>query len=179
MTDPTDKLHHWELALLSDPEYAGTCKRIGRPAIREQMMDRDFDPNDLDWMQHFRSALQAGVFPDIAALVYVGNAFARYIGGAGRRSLDEAFNLKSRQRAGNPSAVLSEKEQRNRYCGEMLEYLKRHPRASQPAAAEYASACLDLQKPDIETMVKYFREWRRGLSAKRILAAKLGKRPGK
>jgi hypothetical protein len=162
MSTPADKLHHWLMALHNDPEYTSTCERIGLAAGRDALSQDTFDSSDLAWMRQFHSALSAGVFPDAAQLLFVANAFKKYLAAGGEISLDKAFGLGSRQKAGNPSAKAGRDEALNRRCYEIHEYLELNPKATQEQAAESVQASLGTDV-DVETMVRDFRRWKRSL----------------
>jgi hypothetical protein len=164
------------MVLVADPEYRSICERIGLAATRDQFNDpeRRPDPTDLSWMEGFTSALRNGVFPDPTVIAHISNCFSRYLlpDVKGKfLSLDEAFDLKPRQRAGTPAAGAAKRQQRDRYCHEMFAYLERRKdQGSALDAAQYAITVLDLTPPNgadietmLETMVRNYSAWRKSL----------------
>lgn len=164
----TEGLQSWLRTLVENPEYRATLERIGQGS-EPKSLEADPTASQADrtspvrWMQQFQAAIAAGVFPDGRALVYVANCFARYLQAEGRVSLDEAFGLKSTQRAGNPSAALAKDERRNRLCYEIYERLKSAPRESVTVAAEQVLAEQDVDTLDAESLARYYRKWLREL----------------
>jgi len=55
----------------------------------------------------FRHAVLSGALPDAETLACIAFSFDRYISKHGELSLDEAFKLRSKPKAGNPSAQYS------------------------------------------------------------------------
>lgn len=161
MSNPIDRLHHWYLALLADPEYEGVCKRIGLAATRAEFNDpeRRFDPNDLAWMEGFCSALRNGVFPEATALCHTANAFTRYLRAEGAVSLDEAFGLTSRQRSGNPSTERAKGARLGRYFMAMFERRRDHRDETNLQLAEHAIKALGQPPFGVETLARYFGDW--------------------
>jgi hypothetical protein len=58
------------------------------------------DPIDL--IRQFEKLTSSGITPPTNVLLAVANFFRTYLEGAGKRSLDEAFKLKPKQRSGHP-----------------------------------------------------------------------------
>ena len=155
---PEELLRNWEKKLMADQEYEFIANRIGLPALLDSIDDGSFDRDSLGWMNHFRIAVQNGIFPAREAILLVAKAFGKYLESHGALSLDQAFGLKSKQRAGNPAKRMSARESRNAYCYEMLKFRTVKPGAALVEAAEHASRVLDIDKPDCETMAKYYSE---------------------
>jgi hypothetical protein len=60
-------------------------------------------------IQYTRSALLTGALPNAETLEYIAISFDKYISQKGQISLDEAFGLKSKPKAGNPSRQYANK----------------------------------------------------------------------
>jgi len=154
---PEDLLQHWMMVLLEDPEYLAIYERTGTPA------QRDEKATVIDRLTAFRMNIKAGIFPDSNTLAFVGNCFARYLEAAHQRqhlSLDDAFGLPSRQRAGNPARRAAAEEERDRRSWEIYNHVVRNPGATQLAAAEAVQRLLDIDTPDCETMVRDYADWK-------------------
>ena len=152
---PEQSLEHWHMELISDAEYRMRYDRIGTPA------QRDDDLSVLERLEHFRAAINAGIYPDTRTLCFVAECFRQYLQGA--VSLDSAFGLRSVQRVGNPAQRAASDEERDQRCYEMYEYMVRNPNATQLQAAEAVQQTLGIDSPDCETMVRDYSEWKRCL----------------
>ena len=165
-----EKLRRWARLLLDEPEYHVAYDQIGSPAAALELLEANSatGASKLDPMvplQHLRAATTAGVFPHIKVLAYFAERIGAYIEAGGTLTLDEAFRLVSRQRAGNPSKQLRTRQERNEYCYAMFEYQRDNPAASDAQAGERVAERLNLEKPYADTMVKYYREWRQRVQA--------------
>ena len=160
--DPKQSLRDFQMILLADREYQSINHRREAPAIIDSFDDGSFDPKALLWMQHFRATIQNGIFPEPEVLIFVAEAFAKYLEWSTVKSLDQAFGLTSKQRAGNPAKIMRAKQFRNAYCYEMLRFRTVEPQATLLKAAEHARLVLEIDEPDPETMAKYYSEekWR-------------------
>jgi hypothetical protein len=38
--DPVDRLHHWYMVLMAEPEYQQRCEQIGQPAAHDEIVER-------------------------------------------------------------------------------------------------------------------------------------------
>jgi hypothetical protein len=67
------------------------------------------NPSPFNRIQYCSQALLSGALPDAETLEFVAIALNKYVSSAGALSLDEAFALKSKPKAGNPArqAVLA------------------------------------------------------------------------
>jgi hypothetical protein len=126
---------------------------------RKRQQNEGPRPGPLDLLEAFNTSIAAGIFPHPHTLAFVASCFNAYLQMKGRISLDEAFGMLSVQKAGNPSKRKAEAEGRNRYCGEMYEYLERYPSKTRAQAAEAVRIDLDIGCPEVETMVRAYAAW--------------------
>ena len=89
MSKAEDKLQHWMMLLLNNPEYRAIYERIGTPAQRDERV------NTVERMRHFRAAVAAGIFPDVHTLAFLAVAFGKYLETGGAMPLELALGLDS------------------------------------------------------------------------------------
>ena len=66
------------------------------------------NPSPFNRIQHFSQAVLSGALPDVETLRFVVTSLFKYEQRAGSISLDEAFGLKSKPKAGNPARQYSQ-----------------------------------------------------------------------
>ena len=157
--DPTKLLQQLENRLLSDSEYALRRERYGLDDS-----DSKCDRPGIEYMELYVRAVFAGIYPSPKALLRIAFGLNKFIAAKGDLTLEDAFELKSKQRIGNPSAQLARERFKNNYLFEMAAYRASRPNASLIEAAEYVRNLLEIRSPDCETMVNYYsdgnwREW--------------------
>lgn len=91
-----ERLRHVYLTLLEDDAYRADYDRVGVPAIVSMAADEDSPMPSIEYLKHFRTAVAAGLVPDPVALLYVANAFAKYLESNQSVSLNEAFGLSNK-----------------------------------------------------------------------------------
>jgi hypothetical protein len=162
--DGEDRLLGWASLLVENQDYRARLARLGHGAIREQFEDPSTGakrkPDPLVCMQHFRAAIKAEVFPDTHVLIYVANCFARYLEAKGGVSLDQAFDLRSTPKAGNPSQSLATQEARDRLCHDIDERCKLSPGMSVTKVAELVLTEQGIDEIDADSAARYLRKWR-------------------
>jgi hypothetical protein len=108
-----------------------------------------------DRIQYCSQALLSGALPDLETLIFVALAFDRYISEEGRLSLDEAFRLRSKSRAGNPARQFADQNKKAGYLLEMARMRAKNPSLPKRRAAEEALQGDESLDPD--TLVKAYR----------------------
>lgn len=71
--------------------------------IRFERRGQNRGHTSLDHINHCLQALLSGALPDAETLLFVATAFYRYVHSEGALSLDQAFRLRSKPKAGNPA----------------------------------------------------------------------------
>ncbi len=87
---------------------------------------------------HLSQALLQGALPDANTLEFVAVAIAKYERAQGAMSLDEAFGLKAKRSAGNPSAQHARELRYNNLLFQMALYRASYPRTTLTKAADLA-----------------------------------------
>ncbi|SLM46777.1 protein of unknown function [Nitrospira japonica] len=96
------------------------------------------DGTPLDRIKFCFQALAFGALPDAETLEYVVASFSKYVNSDGTLSLDEAFGLKSKPKAGNPVRQAIRKNAINGLLFSMMCARYQNPRLSLEKAAEGA-----------------------------------------
>jgi len=92
----------------------------------------------LDRIRHCSQAFLSGALPDVETLEFIAVAFDRYVNSDGTLSLDEAFKLKAKPKAGNPVRQYLRNNKMNGFLLSMATYLVHHPQSTQEIAAAWA-----------------------------------------
>jgi hypothetical protein len=111
-----------------------------------------------DHICYCSQAFLSGALPDAKTLEYVAIAFNKYVTRVGEISLDEAFGLKSKPKAGNPSRQAAQHLKMNNLLATMAQLRGGDPKLSLAKSAEMA-LCGD-ESIEAETLVREYR--RRG-----------------
>jgi hypothetical protein len=111
--------------------------------------------SSLDQIDHCAQALLAGALPDADTLLFVATAFYRYVHSDGKLSLDQAFKLKSKPRAGNPARQAAQRQKLLTLLGRMAMMRGCDQKMSLEKAAEIALYGGEMFK--VETLVREYR----------------------
>lgn len=109
-------------------------------------------------ISHCSQAILAGALPDAHTLEFVAMAFAKYVDAEGRLSLDEAFGLKAKPKAGNPARQYTRTNKILGLLYRMAMFRAHNPKITLESAAEAALAGDESIK--VETLEREYR--RRG-----------------
>jgi hypothetical protein len=109
----------------------------------------------LDYIDHCSQALLTGALPDAETLHFVAIALYRYVHSEGTLSLDEAFKLKSKPKAGNPARQAAQYQKQTNLLGRMAMIRGTDPKVSLERAAEEALEGDDSFQ--VETLVRAYR----------------------
>jgi hypothetical protein len=154
---PEDRLERllatvWE----HSPEYRHRSGQYGIHAPNDKR-----DP--LENIECFRHAILAGILPAPSVLLFVAQAFERYLAQDGAKaeslSLDDAFGLKGAQRAGNPAKRKHDRQRRLSLLVDMAFHRIENPGCSIQNAANYVH---DHNRPIYFTaasLADYYRKW--------------------
>ena len=156
-----ENLERWDF-LLNTPEYAGIYNRLGTMTYLDAG-----NPSSLDRLRMFCSAISAGIYPTSRTLVFIADCFEKYLESAG--SLDDAFELKSKQKSGHPLKLEKSRDEQSRRWRMMFEFLHNNPDATQIQAAEYVKRELDrlgIDAPSEDTIVRQFNDYENSFRAK-------------
>lgn len=163
-TEPAyQRLRDAYLTLLEDKEYRFHDQRIGVHAMENAWDDPNTKPNPIDCLVNYRTAISSGVMPDINTLIYVANCFAKYLETKGDLTLDQAFGLAPKQRAGHPLRRKKAQDDKEEFLRHMAEYRANNVSATflEAASALYPSSEID-HAEYVERMVRYYHDdgWR-------------------
>jgi hypothetical protein len=89
-------------------------------------------------IKYCSQAFLSGALPDAKTLEYVAIALNRYVSREGKLSLDEAFGLKSKPKAGNPSRQAAQNQKQINILGNMAMLRGFDPKLTLAQAAEIA-----------------------------------------
>lgn len=89
-------------------------------------------------IRYCSQAFLSGALPDAKTLEYVAIALNKYVTREGEISLDEAFGLKSKPKAGNPSRQASQYQKQTNLLGDMAMMRGCDPKLTLAQAAEIA-----------------------------------------
>ena len=103
-------------------------------------------------------ALLSGALPNADTLAFIALALDKYITSEGELSLDEAFRLKSKPRAGNPSRQYTRQNEKNSKLFDMAWLRAADPRLTIEAAA--AEVCA--HDPELNEVGDLKRSYSRG-----------------
>jgi hypothetical protein len=134
------------------------------------------DPQPLDRILHFRSAIFSGALPDAETLEFIALSFEKYESAQGALSMDAALGLKNKRSVGNPAAQLALSTRWSAFLITMALYRASNPRLTMAKAAEWAiEDCPEYVNDDdpaelVDTLVRYYRgrkcrEWEAGIRA--------------
>ncbi len=96
------------------------------------------NPSPFNRIQYCSQALLSGALPDAETLQFVAMAFNKYVCAAGALSLDEAFALKSKPKAGNPARQYTHNNKILGMLIDMASFRAHNPRLTLAKAAEWA-----------------------------------------
>lgn len=106
-------------------------------------------------IQYCSQAFLSGALPDAKTLEFVAVALNKYVTREGKVSLDEAFGLKSKPKAGNPSRQAAQRQQQINLLGHMAMIRGTDPKVTLEWAA--AEALGDDNSFQVETLVRAYR----------------------
>ena len=115
--DPNERLKR-EYGYL---EQARTLfKQAGDEVLAQLAFAENQDSSDaIGVIRQYVTLIEKGITPPPSVLNSVATAFRRYLDAAGAKSLDHAFELMPKQRAGHPLTHLAEKERRGQIAYSM------------------------------------------------------------
>ncbi|MDR4468839.1 MAG: hypothetical protein MRJ68_11165 [Nitrospira sp.] len=116
------------------------------------------NPTPFDRIQYCSQAFLSGALPDAKTLEFVAVALNKYVTREGKISLDEAFGLKSKPKAGNPSRQASQRQRQINLLGRMAMIRGTAPKVTLEQAA--GEALGEDDSFQVETLVRAYR--RRG-----------------
>jgi hypothetical protein len=119
----------------------------------------------LDYIDHCSQALLTGALPDAETLLFVATAFYRYAHSEGTLSLDQAFRLKSKPKAGNPARQAAQQRKMNNLLADMARMRGCDPKLTLAKAAEIALRGDELM--EVETLVREYRRRRYNIEAEK------------
>jgi len=125
------------------------------------------DTSPFHRIRYCSQALLSGALPDAKTLEFVAIAFDRYVNSEGALSLDEAFRLSSKPKAGNPARQYA---RGNKVLGLLFDMamMRAHkPKMSLASAAEAARG--DDESIPVETLEREYRrrgcnKWAKGIA---------------
>jgi len=122
-------------------------------------------PTPFHQIEYCAQALLSGALPDVESLLFVAIALNNYVTREGELSLDEAFGLKSKPKAGNPSRIAAQHQKMTNMLGRMSMMRGGNPKMTLAKAAEIA-LCGD-ESIKVETLVRAYsrrrcKEWETG-----------------
>ncbi len=104
------------------------------------------DMESFDYIRYGSAALLSGALPNAETLAFIAFALNEYVQAEGKKTLDEAFGLKSKPKAGNPSKQFAHKNIRNSKLFDMACLRASNPEISiEEAANQVCSDKLDLE----------------------------------
>lgn len=116
-------------------------------------------------IKYCSQAFLSGALPDTKTLEYVAIALNRYVSREGKLSLDEAFGLKSRPKAGNPARQAAQQRKMNNLLADMARMRGCDPKLTLAKAAEIALRGDELM--EVETLVREYRRRRYNIEAEK------------
>ncbi len=119
----------------------------------------------LDHINHCSQALLSGALPDAETLLFVATAFYRYVHSEGALSLDQAFRLRSKPKAGNPARQAAQQRKINNILADMARMRGSDPKLTLAKAAEIALG--GDESMEVETLVREYRRRRYNLEAEK------------
>lgn len=114
-------------------------------------------PEPFDHIEYCAHALLSGALPVADTLLYVATAFAAYVEAKGKKTLDEAFKLRSKNKAGNPSKQRAAKNSRLSLLFDMACAIADDPSLSQAKAAEKVARDNDISGNLAETLTRDYK----------------------
>jgi len=126
------------LCMLAERDYRFRYDRIGAPAMEDAFDDPEHPPESVDLLEHFRTAVQNGVYPAPNLLIFVANCFGKYLEARGELSLDDVFNLHSKQKVGSPLQAREKRSEDDEILMAMALHRGANPKASIADAADAA-----------------------------------------
>lgn len=112
------------------------------------------NPSPFDRIQYCSQALLSGALPDAETLQFVATALDKYVCAGGALSLDEAFALKSKPKAGNPARQYTHNNKLLGLLFDMASFRAHNPKLTLAKAAEMAQRG-DESIP-VETLVREY-----------------------
>jgi hypothetical protein len=97
----------------------------------------------------------SGALPDAETLEFVAIAFNKYVNAEGKLSLDEAFGLKAKPKAGNPARQYAHKNKVTGLLIWMSMFRTHNPKITLESAAE--AALRGDESIKVETLVREYR----------------------
>lgn len=113
------------------------------------------NPSPFHRIQYCSQAFLSGALPDAETLEFVAVAFDKYVNSDGTLSLDEAFKLKAKPKAGNPAKQFATQNKMNGFLLSMATALALRPKLSQEKAA--GSALGTDESIPVNTLVREYR----------------------
>lgn len=154
--DRLSSLLQWVRAFPQQARFEATGAKLG-------------DPSPFQRIRYCSQALLAGALPDAETLQFVAIAFDKYVCSGGALSLDEAFALKSKPKAGNPARQFERNNRILNLLFNMAEIRAHNPKMTLASAAE--KALQGDESIPVETLEREYRrigckKWEDGMRGK-------------
>ena len=147
--DPLEKL----AALVA---HAGALPQQKRFDLTGHKIRRN--PEPFDHVEHCSQALLSGALPSPETLLFVAIGLDRYVEAKGDLTLDEAFELRSKRKIGNPSKQRATKNTRLSLLWDMAQQRADDPSLTLPEAAVKVAGN-DPTGNFVETLVREFKRY--------------------